>query len=129
MKIVVNKLVGDLGEQWAIEIPVTNDVLKSKDPVGLITDATKAALRVVDNRLLEINMRLIEHNKMAQSLTPEGLLAVRQCVAVMYGTRTDPSSQVSQDAPRVEAPGQPGEVVTIAKNLEKALEATDEGGR
>lgn len=130
MKIVINKLVGDLGEQWAVEFPVSSDVLKAKGPGGP-TEAIKAAiapvLRVVDDRLLELNLRLIDHNRVAQSLDPAGLLAVRQCVEVMYGSR-----RVGADGPEGKGvqkltPEDLPSAGNAAGALEKALEAVDQG--
>ena len=137
MKIVINKLVADLGEQWSIEIPVPNDVLKAQDPVAGIKAIVAPAMRTMDDRLMEMNMRLLDSNKMAQSLTPEANLALRQVVQVMYGARTNPETQ----APVTTQPGlhgqgpRPGDErpdVAAQKAqtaLEKALGATDEGGR
>lgn len=124
MKITIQKPVGILGEVWLVEVPVSSDILKSKDPVGGIKRTTDVATRVMDDRLLSLNLRLIDHNKMAQELTPEGLLAVRQCVEAMYGNLLGPSQ-----APKMvrEDPEAESEKVTLA--LERALEATDEGGR
>lgn len=124
MKIVINKLVGDLGEQWAIEIPVPSDVLKGKDPVAAIKAISFPALRAVDDRLLELNMRLLDRNQIAQKLTPEANLALQQTIEVMYGRR------VVLQAPEEVGP-QPTVLPKgdIESNLERALEATDEGGR
>ena len=135
MKIVINKLVGDLGEQWAVEIPVGNEVLKSKDPVAGIMAAAAPALRVVDDRLLDLNLRLLAHNKAAQELDGAGLLAVRQCIEIMYGRRGNdgpqgtgvqgvvlpPKSEPSDD---VQA-----KVLAAGDALATALEAGDHGGR
>ena len=133
MKISIQKPVGALGEIWMIEIPVSNDVLSAKDPVKALEGKMYTALRAVDNRLLELNLRLIDHNKIAQGLTPEGLLAVRQCVQMMYDR-----SMVPDVGPET----QPGDRVDAARNLdtankveratsalEAALEQVDQGGR
>ena len=125
MKIAIQKVIGDLGEVWQIEVPVSNDVLKSADPVAGVKAVAAVALRVADDRLRELNMRLLDHNKMAQTLTPEALLALRQTIEVMYGSRVAP------DGP--ERPGvkvvKPDEPIPsddrVAANLEKALEAAD----
>ena len=128
MKIVINKLVADLGEQWSIEIPVPNDVLKAQDPVAGIKAIVAPAMRAMDDRLMEMNMRLLDSNKMAQSLTPEANLALRQVVQVMYGARTNPETQAPV-LTREQAPPSPGVAAQKAQTaLEKALEATDEGG-
>ena len=132
MKIVINKLVGDLGEQWAIEFPVPSDILKAKGPDGP-AEAIKAAvapiLKVVDDRLFEINMRLIAHNRAAQSLDPAGLLAVRQCVEVMYGGKRigvdGPEGKGVQDV-KHESLVEPV-VEKAADALEKALQGVDQG--
>lgn len=138
MKIVVNKLVGDLGEQWALEFQVGNDILHSKDPVGAIKEAMYAVLRAIDDRLLEMNLRIMAKNKMAQSLTPEALMALNQTVQIMYGIQTDPSAQAVRQAVEKEVlgPSQPppnSKSETAPVGLEKALEAVgaleDEGGQ
>ena len=132
MKIIINKLVGDLGEQWALEIPVGHDVLKARDPVAAIKAQAAPILRVVDDRLLELNMRLLDSNRLAQSLTPEALLALRQTVEIMYGRRVAPDGQ-GGSTQGMQAPPSPAEGTTAAKAevagkaLEKALEAVDEG--
>ena len=129
MKIVINKLVADLGEQWSIEIPVPNDILKAQDPVAGIKAIVAPAMRAMDDRLMEMNMRLLDSNKMAQSLTPEANLALRQVVQVMYGARTNPETQAPV-LTREQAPPSPDVAAQKAQTaLEKALEATDEGGR
>ena len=123
MKITIQKPVGILGEVWLVEVPVTNDVLKSKDPVAGIEASTAVATRVMDNRLLQLNLRLIAHNTLAQKLDPAGMLAVRQCMEVMYGQMLGPKQAPEQ----VEIIPPSDERLT--SNLEKALEAVDEGGR
>lgn len=127
MKIIIGKLVGDLGEQWSIEVPIGNDVLHCKDPVNAVKAISGIALRVVDDRLLEMNMRLLDSNRMAQSLTPDALLALRQTVEIMYGRRVAP------DGPGPQSVGkpvpEPPTDASVAKSLEKALEAVDEGSR
>ena len=129
MKIVINKLVGDLGEQWSVEVPVPNDVLKASDPVAALKVLTAPALRAVDDRLLELNMRLLDSNRMAQGLTPEANMALRQVVEVLYGRRVAPGEPPGQEPQQPPAPG-PDVVAQRAQTaLEKALEATDEGGR
>ena len=132
MKITIQKPVGILGEVWLVEVPVTNDVLKSRDPVAGIQAATDVATRVMDDRLLQLNLRLMAHNTLANKLAPEAGMAVRQCVELMYGRMVGPDGQ---------QPGQhmvltPADVdkmgptdEKLASNLEKALEAVDEGGR
>ena len=137
MKIVINKLVGDLGEQWAIEVPVSNDILKSANPAVGIMEAVAPALRIVDDRLLDLNMRLINHNKAAQSLDGAGLLAVRQCIEVMYGRRTPPDGPEGKGTQDVVIPSRgesvsddtQGKVLTAGDALAKSLEAADHGGR
>ena len=127
MKIVINKLVGDLGEQWSIEVPVGNELLKSPEPVAAIKANLGSVLRVVDDRLLELNMRLLDSNRMAQTLTPEAMLALRQTVEVMYGSRVAPDGPVR---PQVNDPSAQAKVPTedaVAGKLEKALEAVDVG--
>ena len=126
MKITVQKPVGILGEVWLVEVPVSNDILKSKDPVAGIESMTDVATRVLDNRLLQLNLRLIEHNKLAQNLPGDAAMAVRQCVEVMYGQMLGPS-QVKPQVTSPDGEGQRDEKVALA--LERALEAVDEGGR
>lgn len=121
MKVTIQKPVGILGEVWLIEVPVTNDLLKSKDPIGAIKAQMSSVLRIVDDRLGDLNQRLIDHNTMAQKLAPEGLLAVRQCVDLMYGRMVAPDG-----APPAEVTPPDGK---IEASLERALEAADEGGR
>ena len=127
MKIVINKLVGDLGEQWAIEYNVPSDVLKAGGKDGP-TDAIKAAvapiLQVVDDRLLALNLRILNHNRVAQTLSPEGLLAVRQCVEVMYGRRVAPEGSQPPVVPDANVSEKADEA---GKSLERALEAKDQG--
>lgn len=129
MKIVVNKLVGDLGEQWAIEVPVSNEVLKSKDPVAGITAALAPALRVVDNRLLEMNTRILARNVMASSLSPEALMVLNQTVQIMYGVQAGDRSVAARQEAERQARGEPNAPRDAVASLERALEATDEGGR
>ncbi len=124
MKIIVNKLIGDLGEQWSVEIPVTNDVLKSKDPVVAIEAITNVALRVADNRLQSLNQRLLDSNRMAQTLTPEAMLALRQTVEVLYGSRVPPEGLKRPTTEPV-----PPDDTKVVSSLETALEAMDEAGR
>lgn len=128
MKITIQKLIGDLGETWMLEVPVGNDILKSQDPVAGITAATAAILRVADNRLQHLNQRLLDSNRMAQSLTPEAMLALRQTVEVMYGSRIAPDGPQRPEV-KVTPPGAHVSDAALASNLEKALEAVDEGGR
>lgn len=128
MKIVIGKLVGDLGEQWSIEVPIGNDLLKSKDPVGAIKTVSGIVLRVVDDRLLEMNMRLLDSNRMAQSLPPDALLALRQTVEIMYGRRVAPDGPTPQGVGKPPVPQAPTDQ-DVSASLEKALEAVDEGGR
>lgn len=129
MKIVVNKLVGDLGEQWSVEVPVGNDLLKAKDPVAAIEAQMEPVLRVVDNRLLALNMRLLDSNRMAQALSPEAMLALRQTVEVMYGSRVPPEGPQRPPEPVKQATQDPVGAEKVALALERAMEATDEGGR
>lgn len=122
MKITIQKPVGILGEVWLVEIPVSNDVLKSKDPVAGIEAQASVATRVMDNRLLQLNLRLIDHNEIARKLDPEAHLAVRQCVEAMYGTLVGPAQgKFQKEEEGKPAPGDEN----IARNLEKALEAVD----
>lgn len=134
MKITIQKIVGDLGETWMIEVPVSSDVLRSRDPVVGIKAHTETALRVIDDRLLEMNLRILARNKIAQKLTPEALLALNQTIQIMYGIAADPSARrVMQDVreeakdPKVEVT--PPSDQDVTRQLEMALEATDEGGR
>ena len=124
MKITIQKPVGILGEVWLVEVPVTNDVMKSKDPVAGIEAATSVATRVMDNRLLQLNLRLLEHNRVAQTLTGEQMLAVRQCVELMYGSLVGVDGP---NRPQVTAPAETSDAGVQSK-LEKALEAVDQGG-
>ena len=129
MKIIINKLVGDLGEQWAIEYNVPSDVLKAggaEGPTEAIKKAVAPILRVVDDRLLELNVRLLNHNRVAQTLTPEGLQAVRQCVEVMYGRRVAPEGPQNPQ-PSAQTIETEEKVAQAASALEKALEAGDAG--
>ena len=130
MKIVVNKLVGDLGEQWAVEYNVPSDVLKAKGengPAAAIKEAMAPILRVLDDRLLEMNLRLIDHNRAVQSLDPAGVLGVRQCVEIMYGRR-QPATPGEQTPVIPEQTGDPAVAAEKAGNaLEAALEGVDQG--
>ena len=127
MKIAIQKVVGDMGEVWMIEVPVGNDVLKSKDPVAAIKASIAGVLRVADDRLMEVNMRLLDHNKLAQSLEPAALLALRQCVQVMYGQRGG-QEQLPATPPPSDSDTQK-KVDKVVSALEGALENVDEGGR
>lgn len=128
MKISVQKVIGDMGEVWQIEHQIHTDVFKQKDPVAAIKGQIKDVLRVADDRLYDINIRLIEHNKLAQGLTPEALLAVRQCVQVMYGQRGG-VEQLPEKPPVRDDDATQGRVDKVVSALEGALEAVDEGGR
>ena len=132
MKITIQKPVGILGEVWLVEVPVTNDVLKSRDPVAGIQAATDVATRVMDDRLLQLNLRLMAHNTLANKLAPEAGMAVRQCVELMYGRMVGPDGQ-QPGQPMVLTPADVDKMgptdEKLASNLEKALEAVDEGGR
>ena len=124
MKIAIQKLVGDLGETWMVEIPVTNDILHSKDPVVGIKASAAAALRVMDDRLYDLNKRLLAGNAQAQKLTPEAKLALGQVIEIMYGRRQGGPNA----APEIERPGDPALASKVEAGLEAALEAVD-GGR
>ena len=129
MKIAIQKVIGDMGEVWQIELQVPADVLKSKDPVAAIKAQASHVLRVADDRLMDINMRLIDHNRLAQTLDPAALLAMRQCVQVMYGQRGG-AEQLPQEPPKKVTEGDvESKVESLSKALEGALEAVDEGGR
>ena len=88
MKIIVNKMVGE-GEQFAIEININDDVLK-KEGVEGAQARLSPALALVDARLLELNTRLLNANRLAQKLTPEANAAMRQCVDILWGRQTPP---------------------------------------
>lgn len=133
MKIAIQKVVGDMGEVWMIEVPVDANTLKAPDPVAAIKAKIGDVLRVADDRLMEINLRLMEHNRLAQALSPEGLLAVRQCVQIMYGRNQAPD--VNERTTPADAHPAPHSD-DVARKLEKAagalegaLEAVDQGGR
>lgn len=133
MKIAVQKVVGDMGEVWMIEVPIDAGTMKAPDGVAAIKAKMADVLRVADDRLLEINMRLIQHNKLAQSLTPEALLAMRQCVQMMYGRQhvKDVDENTRPEDARV-APADNDVATKLEKAagaLEGALEAVDQGGR
>ena len=125
MKIIINKLVGDLGEQWAIEYNVPSDVLKAGGAEA-IKKAVAPILKVVDDRLLELNLRLLNHTRVAQTLTPEGFQAVRQCVEIMYGRRVAPEGPQNPQ-PSAQTIETEEKVAQAASALEKALEAGDAG--
>ena len=139
MKIAIQKTVGDLGEVWMVEVPVDAGILKGEDPVVALKAKLAPALRVLDDRLLDLNLRLLNRNKMAQSLGPEANMAIHQVVQVMYGRASGPiivdrDGQIvdtQPDAPRRDG-GQPEvnpHVEKASDALSKALEAADHGGR
>lgn len=135
MKIAIQKVVGDMGEVWMIEVPVDAKVLSAPDPVAAIKAKIGDVLRVADDRLYDINMRLMEHNKLAQQLSPEGMLAVRQCVAIMYGRNHTPDVNEKTQPSDAHPAAQAGANELAAKlekavgKLDGALEAVDQGGR
>ena len=139
MKIVVQKTVGDLGETWMVEIPVDGGLRKSDDPVTAIKAKIDPVFRVMDDRLLEINMRLLNRNAVARKLGPEANMALHQTVEVMYGRRQGPvvidRDGMIRDTSETEIPPSDPEVTRVNVDkaqkalgkLEAALEAGDAG--
>ena len=121
MKIIVNKMVGE-GEQFAIEVNIGEDVLKREGVKGA-QDRLSPALALVDARLLELNTRLLNANKLAQKLTPEANYAMRQCVDILWGRQTPPA-EFPADEPATVASG---DLDAEAEALSAALEASDAG--
>ena len=123
MKIIVNKMVGE-GEQFAIELNIGDDILKKEGMEGAQARLSPA-LALVDARLLELNTRLLNANRMAQTLTPEANAAMRQCVDILWGRQTPP-----MDLPTIQKEEKAASDAVLsekAAKLAEALEAVDGG--
>ena len=123
MKIVVNKMVGE-GEQFAIEMNIADEVVKKEGSKG-VQARFLPALDLVDTRLLVLNTRLLNANRMAQTLTPEANAAMRQCVDILWGRQTPP-----MDLPAIQKEEKAASDVVLsekAAKLAEALEAVDAG--
>ena len=123
MKIIVNKMVGE-GEQFAIEVNINDDVLKKEGVEGAQTRLSPA-LALVDARLLELNTRLLNANRIAQTLTPEANAAMRQCVDILWGRQTPP-----MDLPAIQKEEKAASDAVLSEKAAKlaaALEAVDAG--
>ena len=123
MKIIVNKMVGE-GEQFAIEVNINDDTL-AKSGVEWAQARLAPALALVDARLLELNTRLLNANRMAQTLTPEANAAMRQCVDILWGRQTPP-----MDLPAIQKDEKAASDAVLSEKVAKlaeALEAVDAG--
>ena len=123
MKIIVNKMVGE-GEQFAIELNIGEDVLKKEGVEGAQVRLAPA-LALVDARLLELNTRLLNANRLAQKLTPEANAAMRQCVDILWGRQSPP-----MDLPAIQGEEKTASDAVLsekAAKLAEALEAADAG--
>ena len=121
MKIIVNKMVGE-GEQFAIEVNINDDTL-AKLGVGWAQASLAPALALVDARLLDLNTRLLNANRMAQTLTPEANAAMRQCVDILWGRQSPP-----MDLPAIQKEEKAASDVVLSEKAAKlaaALEAAD----
>lgn len=129
MKIVIQKTVGDLGETWMVEVPLERVKADTEEQVvAQIKNRLDPALRVMDDRLLNLNLRLLNRNAMARKLAPEANEALNQVVQMMYGRRQGPvmvdQDGVIQDTsmPKIPEDQVQGNVERAAGALERALE-------
>lgn len=99
MKITVTKMTATQ-EQVAIELNVPSD--KGRYDGDRLTDNLQLAFAVIDARLRETNRRILGAHKVAQTLSPEQQLVIRQVLDIIHGgpyaSGGDPEPQVVEEA-------------------------------
>ena len=83
MKVSIAKMTAE-GEQLSVEFDLHDSAL----PEGHEDRATlKGVLKFLDERLLEMNLRVINANRKVRELEPKAQIAVHEFMDVLYGRK------------------------------------------
>ena len=102
MKITIHKVTAD-GEQVSVEVPLTSDMLRlaQRGEVTLRTYLTPI-LELMDDRLLEMNKRIIASNYLTKKLPVDAQVALHNVLDVLHGKSSGPATEEVLEAARRE---------------------------